>query len=137
VPFPDHSRLIAPGTQQLREGDLRAIKRKTIVQNPVYVAMLTGLYHRPAWSADGIGAERISEDHPLLRQPVYIGSLINYRAVSADGLQRVIIGKDKNNIGPSDSIRRLFVGAVSQKYRGNGQQQQFVHYVSFQNSEWM
>ncbi len=55
---------------------------------------------RAAWGANGVSAKAAVEAHAAISEAVEIGGFVDPTTVTAHGMRRVIIGHDKNNIGP-------------------------------------
>jgi hypothetical protein len=76
--------------------------------------MLSGQNASPRWSTDRIRAERIDEYHSLPRQPIDIRSLVDLGTICANGLQRMIVGEDHDNVWPSVSGQCVKAGRPSE-----------------------
>jgi hypothetical protein len=77
---------------------LAAVKLLSIVDNAVKVAVFAGQYDGPAGGADGIGAEAVGKTHTLVSDSVEIGRLIDFAAVTAQGMRSMVIRHYKYNV---------------------------------------
>ncbi len=100
VPFAINRGGVARALQEFREGDLAAIEHDAVAKEAIDMAVFSGQDAGPARAADGIGAEIIPEKSPLAGDPVDIRRLVDFRAISANGLVGVIVGEKKNDIRP-------------------------------------
>ncbi len=63
--------------------------------------MFAGEDRRPARCTDGVGDARMIEPHALLGNPVNIGGLDQAVVVGRDGLVRMVIRHDEDDVGPA------------------------------------
>ena len=115
VPLADDRGLIAGLLQQLREGDLRTVEPGIgVVRKAVQVAVLSGEDGRTRRPADRVRHHAAVKAHAALGDPVDVRRLeqLPFVTVGADGLIRVIVGEDE------DDVRLAGRGGV----RGQGEQ---------------
>lgn len=53
----------------------------------------------PRRCADRVGDIAVVEHHTLHGEPIYVGRVIDARAVGTDGLGRMVVGKDEDDVG--------------------------------------
>ena len=82
VPFADQGGFVAGLSQQFGEGLLRAVEPIAILQEAVDMAVPTGQDDGPARPTDGVCAEAVAEEHPLMSDAVEVRSLINLGTVA-------------------------------------------------------
>ena len=111
VPLADDSGFVAGLAQELWEGLLAAVEGAGVVGESVLVAVLAGEQAGPAGTADGVGHEALREDHARIRQPVDVRGLDQAVPVGADGLIRVVVAHD------IDDVER-FAGFLPVCFRG-------------------
>ncbi len=99
VPLPEQCRLVARRLQQLRKRLLGAVKRLAVRHHAGEVPVLAGEDGGAAGRADRVGDEGVAEQHALGGQPVDVRRLVDARAVGADGVGRVVVGEDQQDIG--------------------------------------
>ena len=86
------------------------------------MAVLAGNDRGAARAADGIDGKAVVKPHASFRQPVEIGSLVDLAAVSADGVRRVIITHDVEDVQASGGLRGKRKGQTKQACREKGKQ---------------
>ena len=64
----------------------------------VYVVVRTRQDGRPAGRADGICAKAVVEPHALRCDTIDVGGLVYPAAIGADGMGRVIVGHDEQDV---------------------------------------
>src|SRR5262245_39029544 len=97
MPFANHAGVIASPLKDLCNGGLAAVE--TIEDgHAVEVAVFSGENRGTAGRANGIHGETIHKAHSLFREAVDARCLIDLAAVGADGVRRVIIGHDEENV---------------------------------------
>ena len=109
VPLAEESCLVARGLQQLGKGSLRAVKAAVgVVKETVSMRVLAGQNRGPAGAADGVGHDTPVESHSFAGQAIDVGRLdqLPRIVVGTDGLKRVIITENKNDVRPA-SLRGL------------------------------
>ena len=103
VPLADDCGLVSRCLQQLREGHLRSIEHAVrVVVKPVEVVVLARQDTGPARTTDGIGNQAAIEPHPLFRDAVDVRGLQQLALFTIGGHRcgRMVIGKEKNDVGP-------------------------------------
>ena len=98
VPLADHAGVIAAGLQVLGHVVARAIEAVEH-RHAVEVRILPGEQRGAAGRADGIGDKRIREPHAFLGEPVDVRRLVHLRAIGGDGVLRVVVGEDEEDVG--------------------------------------
>ena len=123
MPLADDAGVIAAGLQVLGDVVARAIKA---IENrhAVQVGILPGEQRGSARRADGVGDEGIREPRTAHGQPVDVRRGVHLRPVGGDGVLRVIVGEDEEDV----RLRRRHVGggergprSQQQGSEGNGQ----------------
>ena len=71
-----------------------------VPQKAVQVAILSGQDDRAAGAADGVGDITFLEEHALIRQPIHVRRGVDLRTIGTDGVGRVVISEDEQNIRP-------------------------------------
>ena len=110
VPLADDGGLVAGLAQELGEGLLAAVEGAGVVGESVLVAVLAGEQAGPAGTADGVGHETLREDHARIGQAVDVRGLYEPVAIGADGLVRVVVTHDVDDVerlalvGPAASL---------------------------------
>ena len=100
VEFAKHGRLVACLLKELGKGDVGGIEGKVVVDFTVEVGVLAGEDGGAAWRANGVGHRGIGKEHAHLCNAVDIGGLDETIAVGRNGLVGMVIGHDKDDIGP-------------------------------------
>ena len=106
MPFADYRRGVAGFAQQFGKGLLRAVEGDAVAEEAIEMTVLAGEYHRPARAADGIADITFLEQHPFARDAVHVRRGVDLRAVRTNGVCRVVVGKDKENIRALVGARR-------------------------------
>ena len=99
VPLADHARMVARRLQVLGDGRLRAVEAVEH-RHAVLVAVLAGQDAGPAGRADRVDAEAGVETHALLGEAVEVRRLVDPAAIGADGVCRMVVGHDIEDVGP-------------------------------------
>lgn len=102
MPFANHGSLVAGFLEQFWKSLLVPVEPVAVPPEPVQMAVLSGQDDRSTWTANGIGAETVLKQHPIACQLVDLWCWIERAetgVVSPDGVRRVIIRKDENDIG--------------------------------------
>ena len=119
VPLADHRGPVAGAAELLGEGPLVPVELVAVAAEAVRVAVLAGEDGGAARAADGVAAERAREDDALGGQPVdarrgvdavHPGSVGEMGPVGADGVGRVIVAEDEEDVGSSWLRRALLTG---------------------------
>ncbi len=100
VPFADDGRLVAGLLQQLGKRLLSPIKGLAVADETVSVAMLAGKNDRSTRPANRIGHKAIPKQHSFAGQTIQVGCLVDLGPVGAQRLRAVVVGKDKQDVGP-------------------------------------
>jgi hypothetical protein len=97
MPFADHARVITGRLQRLGHGPLAAVEG---IENSdaVDVRIFAGENARAARGANGIHGEAIVKTQAFVREAVEMRRLVDLAAVSADGVGRVIVRHDEENV---------------------------------------
>ena len=103
VPFPHHAGLIAGFLQQFGEGLLAAVKGARVVGEPVLMTVLAREQAGSRRSRERVGHEALGKPHAMVGYPVDVGGLSKSVVVSADGLVRMVVTHDV------DDVHRLFL----------------------------
>ena len=77
MPLANESGLVSGLLEEFRKRNLRAVKAFAVASKAVDVAVLAGENTGPRGTADGIGAEGIDEESPLLREAVDAWGLVD------------------------------------------------------------
>jgi hypothetical protein len=104
VPLSDHPRVVASLLQQPRDGRARPVEAVEH-RDAVYVRVLTGQDRSAAWRADRVGREDARQHRALTRQPIDIRRLVDTRPIRANGMCRVVVAHDKDDVGPVGARR--------------------------------
>lgn len=99
MPLADESRLITAPPHDFGKGRLRTVKALPVSAKAVQMTVLSRQDAGAGRAANRIGAEGIEKNRALFGQTIYVRRLINFRAVGANGLHRVIIRENENNVG--------------------------------------
>lgn len=51
-------------------------------------------------AADGVGDITLLEKHTFICQPIHVRCGVDLRTISADGVRRVVIGEDEQDVWP-------------------------------------
>lgn len=103
MPFADDRGLVARLLQVLRGGALAAIEAIAVLPKTVQVRVLAGLNDGASGSANRIGHIALAKQDALRCQSIQVRRWSDFRqhaAIGADGLGRVIIGENEEDIGP-------------------------------------
>jgi hypothetical protein len=98
VPLANHASVVAALLQMLRHVVPRAIEAIEH-RHAVEMRILPGEQRGATGRADGIGDKRILEPHAFPGEAVNVGCLVHLRTVSRDGVLRVVVGKDEEDVG--------------------------------------
>ena len=60
--------------------------------------VLPGQDRGAARRADGVGREHVLEERAFARQPIEVRRLVDLRPVRADGVRRVVVGHDEDDV---------------------------------------
>lgn len=112
MPLANDCSFVARFLQQLRKCLLRPIKPISVSHKTVQVAVLSGLNDGTAWPANAVCAEAVGKKPPLVGNAIQVRRLVDPGSVRTNGMSRVVVREDKNN------IRTLVVGSRS---RGSGE----------------
>ena len=75
-------------------------KLRRVLVDPRVVRTQTGQERRSTRVAQRELAVRPIKPHPLLRQPVDVRRLVDLRPVGADRVRRMVVGENKEDVGP-------------------------------------
>ena len=98
VPFTNHGSLISILLEKFWESQLVAIESSGIVDESVGMAMLAGEHTGTAGATDGVGHEAVGEAHALVGYAVNIGRFNVTLVIGTDGLVRVVVAHDEENV---------------------------------------
>jgi len=98
VPLANHRCLIAVLLKEFRESQLVAVEGGRVVDEPVGVAVLSGEHAGTARSADGVGHETVGKAHTFVADAVNVRCVYVALVVGADGLIRVVIAHDVDDV---------------------------------------
>ena len=106
MPLAKHSSVVAGLAQSVSHRNGGGIE---VVESwyAVDMAVLAGKNRRPAGSADGVHHIAAIEPKPLRRESVHVRRLVDLAAVGADGVGRMVIRHDEQNVR---SRRRALAG---------------------------
>ena len=102
VPFADHGCLVAGGLKQFRERLLVTVETITIATKSVEMTVFAGQNYGSTGAANGVSAEAVLKQHAFAGQLIDIRSWVEMSkpiAVGTDGVRRVIVGKEEDDIG--------------------------------------
>ena len=99
VPLADHAGVVAALLQQLRDRRTAAVEP---VENghAVDVRVLAGEDGGAARRADRVGGEDVFEERALFGNAIEVRRLVDARPIGADGVRRVIVRHDEDDVGP-------------------------------------
>ena len=99
VPLADHAGVVAALLQQLRDRRAAAVEP---VENghAVDVRVLAGEDGGAARRADRVGGEDVFEERALFGNAIEVRRLVDARPIGADGVRRVIVRHDEDDVGP-------------------------------------
>ena len=98
VPLTDHGCLIAVLLEKLRESQLIAIESRGVVDESVGMAMLSCEHTGTARSTDGVGYKAVGKTYTFIADTVNVRCVDIALVVSADGLVRVVIAHDVDDV---------------------------------------
>jgi len=98
MPFAENRGGVSPLPQKLRKCLLSAIECVEIGPLTIHVTVFPRENASAAGGAYGIRAVVSTENRPLPSDAVYIGGLVYFGTVSADGLDGMIIAEQENNV---------------------------------------
>ena len=98
VPFSDHGGLVSVLLEKLRESQLVTVEGGGVVNEPVGMAVLSGEHTRTARSADGVGYEAVGKTHAFVADAVDVRCMDVALVVGADGLIRMVIAHDVEDV---------------------------------------
>ncbi len=101
VPLADESGPVAGVPQRRDEGRLAGVDRGVEGADPVDVAVGAGQQGRPARCAERVGREEVLEPDPGLADRVDVGRGVDHRPVGADGVGRVVVAEEEQDVGPA------------------------------------
>ena len=101
--------MVARRLQVLGEGRLRAVEAVEH-RHAVLVAVLAREDAGPAGRADRVDAEAGIQAHALLGDAVEVRRLVDPAAIGADGVRRMVVGHDVENVGPRRDIGSVQCG---------------------------
>ena len=98
VPFTNHGSLVPILLEKFWESQLVAIESSGIVDESIGMAMLSGEHTGTARSTDGIGHKAVGKAHAFIPDTVDVRCVDVTLVVSADGLVRVVIAHDVDDV---------------------------------------
>ena len=98
VPFAVNRRRVSGLLQELRKGRELIVHRSGQGRHAVHMVMSSGEDRRPAWGANGVGAETVVKSHPAGCDPIQVGSLVDAATVTPDCMSGMIIAHDEHDI---------------------------------------
>ena len=113
MPLADHASVVAALLQQTRDGHARAVE-PVEHRDAVEVRILASQDCGTARRADGIRGEDAGQERALARQAVEVRRRVDFRPVRADGVRRVVVGHDEDDVGT--------IGAPRLRPRTRGQE---------------
>ena len=99
MPLAHKSRLIAGLLQEWRKGGLRTVEAISVAQEAVEMAMFSCEDAGPRGSANRVCTERVGEHSAFFGNAIDIRSLIDARTVGPDGLDRMVVAENKDDVG--------------------------------------
>ena len=99
VPLAEDGRLVAAGLQVFGEGGQAVVHRRSEGGYAVDVVVGAGEHAGAAGGADGVGAEGILEAQAAMGQAIQLRRLVDAAAIGGEGVGRVVIGKDEEEVG--------------------------------------
>src|SRR5690554_481867 len=120
MPFAEKSGFITGFLKEFGKGRLRAVKGFTIHPKPVDMAVLSGKYDCPAWSANRVCTVIVVKKGSIVSNPIDVRSgsqLANGMLIGTDGLSSMVVSHDENNIGlfGFDLFRFFLIGFASKQ----------------------
>ena len=98
VPFTNHGCLVAIQLEKFRESQLVTVEGGRVVDESVGMAMLAGEHTSSARATDGVCHEAIGETYPLITDAVDVRCVDVALVVRTDGLIRVVIAHDIDDV---------------------------------------
>ena len=99
MPLADQSRLITAPPHDFGKGRLRTVKALPVSAKAIQMAVFPRKDAGAGRAANRIGTEGMEKNRAFLSQTINVRRLIDFRSVGANGLHRVIIGKNEDNVG--------------------------------------
>jgi hypothetical protein len=118
MPFANHGSLVTILLEKLRESQLVAIEGGRVVDEPVGMTVLAGEHAGTARSADGIGHEAIGESYTFIADTVDVRGMDVPLVIRTDGLIRMVITHDIDDVHFFGSFR--FLVGLARRKGGNG-----------------
>ena len=98
MPFSDQSGLVSMVLKYLGESHLATIKPVPVTVKTVLVAVFSGKYAGATWATDSIGYKAVTKKHAFLCKSINIWRFVDARAISANGVRRMVVSEYENNI---------------------------------------
>ena len=98
VPFAHNCSLIPGLLQQFGEGELRTVEAGAVVDEAIGMAMLAREHTGAAGATDGVGYEAVGEAYALIGYAVNVGRFNVTLVVGTDGLVRVVVAHDEEDV---------------------------------------
>ena len=98
VPFAENGGLVAAAAQVLGYVGQPVVDAVGQRHDAVHMVVGAGQNRRATGGADGVADIAVVHPHALLGQAVDVGGLVDAMPVTADGLGRMVVGHDENNI---------------------------------------
>ena len=101
MPLAEQGGLVSALLQQLWKGALVRVEAIAVVHKAIFMAMFAGENHRPARTADRIGAETVFKEHPLTGEPIDVGSGVDRfveSVICANRVRCMIVRKDEQDV---------------------------------------
>ena len=99
MPLADHAGVVPALLQQPRDCHPRAVE-PIEHGHAVQVRVLAGQNRGAARRADRVRGKHVREQRALAGQPIDVRRLVDARPVGADGVRRVVVGHDEDDVGP-------------------------------------
>ena len=98
MPFTKNGGLVAATAQVLGHVGQAVVDAVGQRHDAVHMVVGAGQNRRAAGGANGVADIAVVHPHALLGQTVDVGGLVDAMPVTADGLGRMVVGHDENNI---------------------------------------
>ena len=105
MPFAHNCGLVARLLQKFRQRLLTAVEPDSIVNDSVEMAVLARQDNCSAWRADAVGAETVVESYASGGKSVDIWCLVNSTSIRTDGVRRMVVAHDEDDIRPFVQLR--------------------------------
>ena len=113
MPLADHPGVVASGLQML--GNIVPCPIEAVeYRDSVQMGVLPGQKRRAARGADRIGDKRIQKPSPLRRQSIQMGCGVDLGPIRRDRRLGMVVGEDKENVGPLVPKRGRVFGKPSE-----------------------